>query len=83
VTRTLLTLFIAALTLGTGLYAALVQSSNYERARQLAELQRSWENLEAINVQREARAAAHLVGSDDGARPDSVPFEGGYGEVAQ
>ena len=74
-TRTVLTLFLGALTLATGLWTALVQSSNHERARQLAELQRSWENLEAINVQREARAAAHLV--------DGASAEGDYAEVVQ
>lgn len=61
---------------GVGLATALVQAENYERARRLADLQRDWEHLEAINVQREARAAAHVVGSgrQGAGRDDQLGF---------
>ena len=62
--RTALSFGTCLAAVGVGLATALVQAENYERARRLADLQREWEHLEAINVQREARAAAHVVGGE-------------------
>jgi hypothetical protein len=59
--RAALVFCLCGLTLVTGLLTAVVQASNHERARRLTELQRAWEHLEAVNLQREARAAGHLV----------------------
>jgi hypothetical protein len=59
--RAWLAVFLGGLTLATGLFTAVVQASNHERARALAELQRAWEHLEAVNLEREARAAAHVA----------------------
>ncbi len=64
--RTTVTFLLSGLTVAAGLVTAMIQCNNHERARRLAELQRSWEHLEAINVQREARAAAHVVAFEDG-----------------
>ena len=76
--RTALTFALGGLTLATGIVTALVQCSNYERARELAELQRAWENLEAINVQREARAAAHVVAFEENVLDELGPL--GHGD---
>jgi hypothetical protein len=65
--RAWLAVFLGGLTLVTGLFAAVVQASNHERARALAELQRAWEHLEAVNHEREARAAAHVAAGGAGA----------------
>jgi hypothetical protein len=70
--RGALTLFLGGLTLVTGLFAAVVQASNHERARALAELQRAWEHLEAVNLEREARAAAHIVAGQGSAPAERV-----------
>jgi hypothetical protein len=66
---------LCGLTLVTGLFTAVVQASNHERARRLTELQRAWEHLEAVNLQREARAAAHLVdaAATQGGAPERLP----------
>ncbi len=61
-TRVVVTIGLAAMTLITGLFTCVVQSQNHERARQLSELQRDWEMLEAANAQREAIADAHVWG---------------------
>jgi len=61
-TRLAMTVGLGAMTLITGLFTCVVQSSNHERARQLSELQREWEMLEAANEQREAVAGAHVWG---------------------
>jgi len=58
----MLTFFLCALILAIGLYAAIQQSENHSRARDLAECQRLCEMIEAANAQAEARALAHLPG---------------------
>ena len=45
-----------------GLYVCCLQSENYDRARQLAELQRECELIEAANTQDAAVARAHVWG---------------------
>jgi hypothetical protein len=65
VTRSLLALLLCALTLALGLWAALVQSENHARARDLAELQRQCEMIEAANAQAQAVVSAHLPGVPD------------------
>ena len=49
-------------TLLVGLYVCCLQSENYDRARQLAELQRECELVEAANTQDAAVARAHVSG---------------------
>ena len=71
-------------TLGVGLATALVQAENHARARRLADLQRTWEHLEAINVQREARAASHVFedgrpAADEAPRGGLPPWSSGRG----
>lgn len=74
--RAALAFSLGGLTLITGLFAAVVQASNHERARQLAELQRAWEHLEAVNLEREARAAAHIVeGQGPAPAPPVLPMQ--------
>jgi hypothetical protein len=70
-----MTVGLGAMTLITGLFTCVVESSNHERARQLAEVQRDWETLEASNAQRAAVAGAHVWGRSNeivGERPVEV-----------
>ena len=61
-TRVAMTVGLGAMTLITGLFTCVVQTQNHDRARQLSELQREWEMLEAANQQRAAIAGAHVFG---------------------
>ena len=78
-TRTALALLVGTLTLAIGLWTCLIQARNHARARELAELQRNWEMLEAANQQNEALAAAHVWGLADerplAARTSRGPLE--------
>ena len=71
---------LGAMTLLMGLFTCVVQTTNHERARQLAELQREWEMLEAANAQREAVAAAHVWGRPNRAGQDD-PGGGDPGRI--
>jgi hypothetical protein len=65
-----MTVGLGAMTLLLGLFTCVVQTTNHERAHQLAELQREWEMLEAANAQRAAVAGAHVWGSANQVRED-------------
>lgn len=64
-TRAALSLALAALTLGVGLWTCVVACWNHQRADNLARLQRRFDMQRAANAQLEARAAAHVWGVDD------------------
>jgi hypothetical protein len=75
-TRTLLALGLCALTLALGLWAALIQCDNHARARDLAELQRQCEMIEAANAQAQALVSSHVPGrANRVAKPSSKPSE--------
>lgn len=61
-TRTLLTIGLAVLTLAVGLWTAVVASYNHQRGANLSTLERDLEILRAAGDQAEARAAAHVWG---------------------
>lgn len=74
-TRVAMTVGLGAMTLITGLFTCVVQTTNHDRARQLAELQREWEMLEAANAQRAAIAGAHVWGASNDAGEVGGPGE--------
>lgn len=60
--RAALVLLLCGLTLVLGLWTAVVQNHNHERASELSTLQRQWEMLEAANAQARAMTESHLPG---------------------
>ena len=60
--RAALVLLVCALTLVLGLFTAVVQNQNHDRAAELSVLQRQWEMREAANAQARALTEAHLPG---------------------
>lgn len=65
-TRVLLTVALASLTLAVGLWTAVVACYNHHRAANLSSMQRGLEILRAANDQAEAEAAAHVWGQPPG-----------------
>ncbi len=65
-TRVLLALGLAALTICVGLWTAALAARNHRRAHNLALLQRPLEMRRAANEELEAQAAAHVWGVSNG-----------------
>ena len=61
-TRAVLALFLSTLALGLGLWTCWITASNHACARELSNLQRHWEMLEAANQQAAAIVEAHVWG---------------------
>jgi hypothetical protein len=62
VIRAVLVLLLCGMTLVLGLWTAVVQNGNHDRAAELSVLQRQWEMQDAANAQARALAEAHLPG---------------------
>jgi len=79
-TRALLAILLSLLTLALGLWTCLVQSSNHERASELAHAQREWEMLDAANAQAEATVSAHVWGMPNERTSESRAQDAGASE---